>query len=61
MKIGDVCLLQDSNALRGEWRLALITNTYPDSLGNVRNVEVKAKPRQDGSLPCPTFRQLPAL
>ena len=51
MQVGDVCLLQDTNALRGEWRLVLVTNTYPDELGHVRNVEVKAKPKQDGSLP----------
>ena len=51
IQVGDVCILQDSNTMRGEWRLVVVTNTYPDESGHVRNVEVKAKPRQDGSLP----------
>ena len=27
-----------------------VTDTYPDKAGLVRNVEVKAKPKQDGTL-----------
>lgn len=46
----DICLLQDSNSIRGEWRLVQVTDTYPDKAGLVRNVEVKAKPKQDGTL-----------
>ena len=29
--VGDVCLLKDSNALRGEWRLVKVSETYPDA------------------------------
>ena len=49
VQVGDVCFMQDSNQLRGEWRLVLVTSTFPDEHGVVRNVEVKVVPRQDGS------------
>ena len=48
LKIGDICLLQDPNAIRGEWRLCIVTEVYPDSNGIVRNVEVKVAPRFKG-------------
>ena len=51
LQVGDVCLLSEPSALRGEWRLVQVTNTFPDSEGRVRNVEVKSKPKQDGNLP----------
>ena len=51
MKVGDVCLLEDSNEMRGEWRLARVNEVYPDSSGVVRNVEVCVKPKPDGKLP----------
>ena len=40
MRIGDICILSDKNALRGEWRLAKVADIYPDAKGRVRNVEV---------------------
>ena len=43
---GDVCLVKDSNMLRGEWRIARVTVPYPDQLGRVRNVELMVKPKQ---------------
>ena len=51
LKVGDICLLQDANAFRGEWRLVKVVATFPDRRGCVRNVEVMAVPTQDGSLP----------
>ena len=51
LQVGDVCLLSEPSALRGEWRLVQVINTFPDSEGRVRNVEVKSKPKQDGTLP----------
>ena len=41
LRVGDVCFLRDRNTLRGEWRLARVTDVYPDKKGVVRNVRVK--------------------
>ena len=49
LKVGDVCVVADSNALRGEWRLARVSLCYPDRRGKVRNVELMIKPRQGGN------------
>ena len=46
--VGDICVLKDSNAFRGEWRLCKVTNVFPDERGKVRNVEVMVKPKQSG-------------
>ena len=43
---GDICVMRDNNALRGEWRLAKVSATYPDDKGKVRNVELLVKPKQ---------------
>ena len=48
---GDVCVLKDANAYRGEWRMCKVTRVFPDNKGKVRNVEVMVKPRQGGSGP----------
>ena len=45
----DICVIQDSNTLRGEWRLARVSCTYPDQHGKVRNVELMVKPKQGGA------------
>ena len=45
----DVCLLQDSNNLRGEWRLCKVVEVHPDEHGVVRNVDVEVAARYDGS------------
>ena len=46
LRVGDVCVMKDSNSLRGEWRLARVSCCYPDKWGKVRNVELLVKPRQ---------------
>ena len=48
---GDICFLQDSSGMRGQFRRCRIVNVFPDRLGIVRNVEVLAAMKQDGSLP----------
>ena len=48
LRVGDVCIMRDSNALRGEWRLCRVSSCYPDSSGRVRNVELMLKPVQGG-------------
>ena len=48
--VNDVCMLRDSNCLRGEWRLCRVSRVYPDEKNRVRNVEVKVSSKQDSSL-----------
>ena len=48
LKEGDIGVIKDSNLLRGEWRLAKVTCTYPDRNNRVRNVEHMVKPKQGG-------------
>ena len=40
LKIGDVCVMKDSNAVRGEWRRCRVSDVFPDQQGDVRNVKV---------------------
>ena len=49
VSVGDICLLKDSNAYRGEWRLCEVASVSPDDHGKVRNVSVMVKPNQGGS------------
>jgi hypothetical protein len=43
LEVGDVVLLQEPNTKPGEWPMGRIVETYPDSKGQVRNVDVKTK------------------
>ena len=45
---GDVCLIEDQNAMRGEWRLGQVVQVFPDKFGVVRNVELKVAQKFDG-------------
>ena len=49
LMVNDVCLLKDSNAFRGEWRLCRVAEVYPDEHDKVRNVQILVKPKQGGS------------
>ena len=49
MKVGDICMLQDPNNFRNEWRLCKVSDTFPDKHGVIRNVEVSVAPKCDGS------------
>ena len=44
LKIGDIVSVRDSNAIRGEWRLARVSDVFPDNHGIVRNVELTLPP-----------------
>ena len=44
VKVDDVCMLKDANAMRGEWRMSRVVETYPDEHGKVRNVKLKVPP-----------------
>ena len=41
-------MVADQNAVRGNYRLAVVSDTYPDERGRVRQVQVSYKP-QTGS------------
>ena len=49
LRIGDICFLQDANEMRGDFRRCRVSAVYPDKKGIVRNVEVLAAQKQDGS------------
>ena len=49
MQVGDICFLQDSNQVRGQFRRCRVSAVYPDKSNIVRNVEVLTVPKQDGS------------
>ena len=43
LQINDVVLVRDENALRSEYRMALVSDVFPDKFGKVRKVEVMYK------------------
>ena len=43
MKTGDLVLIQDSNLIRGQWKLGKVSNTCPGTDGKVRKVDVQYK------------------
>ena len=51
VQVGDVCLLQDSNNMRGEWRLCKVVKVHPSRNNVVRNVDVEVAARYGGALP----------
>ena len=42
--VGDIVLLVDSFALRGQWPMGRVVKLYPDSAGVVRVVDIKTSP-----------------
>ena len=48
LKTGDIVLIQDSNLGRGQWRLGIVSNTFPGCDGKVRKVEVQYKNPKQG-------------
>ena len=50
---GDLVLVQDSNAVRSEWKRGLVTKIYQSDDGKVRRVLVSYKnPRPDQKADC---------
>ena len=41
VKVGDVVIVQDSNLVRGSWRLGRVSNVFPGDDARVRNVEIQ--------------------
>jgi hypothetical protein len=46
--VGDVVLIQDSNQVRGNWRLGRVSKVKPGNDGKVRNIEVQYKNPKSG-------------
>ena len=44
VRVGDICVLRDQNAMRGEWKLCKVLKVFPDSNNVVRNIEVMVPP-----------------
>ena len=51
LKCGDICVMKDSNAVRGEWKMCKVIESFPDENNVVRNVKVVLPPPSldDGS------------
>ena len=49
LSCGDICLVEDQNALRGDWRIGRIINVFPDKHKIVRNVELLVAQKFDGN------------
>ena len=43
VQVGDIVLVSDQNVIRGDYRLAKVSKTYPDKKGRVRHVRVSYK------------------
>ena len=47
VQVGDVVLMQDTNAIRGSWKMAIVCKTVTDIDRYVRQCEVKYKTDTD--------------
>ena len=43
LKYGDIVLIRDVNAIRGQWQLGQINKVYPSSDKKIRKVDVRYK------------------
>ena len=43
VKVGDIALVQDWNQIRGNWKLAKVSEVFPGTDGLVRHVEIQYK------------------
>ncbi|XP_068741904.1 uncharacterized protein [Montipora capricornis] len=46
VRVDDVLIVQDSNAVQGKWTIARVTNVYPGRDGRVRNVKLRTPTTQ---------------
>ena len=43
LKVGDIVMVQDSNIVRGQWKLAQVCEANPGKDGKVRDVQIRYK------------------
>ena len=43
MMVGGIVIVQDSNQIRGKWKLARVSKIFPSDDGKVRRVEIEYK------------------
>ena len=48
VRVGDVVLIQDSNQVRGNWKLGKVSKVYPGDDAKVRKVDVEYKNPRPG-------------
>ena len=48
LKTGDIVLIQDSNQIRGQWKLGKVSEVFPGEDGRVRKVQVSYKNLKPG-------------
>ena len=51
LKTGDIVLIQDSNQIRGQWKLGKVSEVFPGEDGRVRKVQVSYKNPKPGEPP----------
>ena len=51
LKTGDIVLIQDSNQIRGQWKLGKVCEVFPGEDGRVRKVQVSYKNPKPGEPP----------
>ena len=50
LREGDVVLIQDTNQIRGQWKLGVVLKTFPGEDGRVRRVQVQYKNPKPGEV-----------
>jgi len=51
LKTGDIVLIQDSNQIRGQWKLGKVSEVFPGDYGRVRKEQVSYKNPKPGEPP----------
>ena len=51
LKTGDIVLIQDSNQIRGQWKLGKVSEVFPGEGGRVRKVQASYKNPKPGEPP----------
>ena len=50
LKVGDIVLIQDSNALRGKWKKAIVVDATPSADGKVRHAQLRYQTNENTNI-----------